>query len=151
MDVKENVEVPLLGRVLRQWHTLTWHHLEVLRTERRKKRRSLRERECPTDPHRPNSQDHRNGLFLQFPSRWTALTCQNGWEQRLTCSRNCVTLPKEQSRQTLGAESNLSCQGPFWKNTWGPLLHILMRRLGNGGKRVTDTGVLRPLQGFHTY
>lgn len=43
MDVKENVEVPLLGRVLRQWHTLTWHHLEVLRTERRKKRRSLRE------------------------------------------------------------------------------------------------------------
>lgn len=44
MDVKENEEVPLLGRILRQWHTLTWHYLEVLGTEREKKRRSLRER-----------------------------------------------------------------------------------------------------------
>lgn len=109
MDVKENEEVPLLGRVLRQWHTLTWHHLEVLRTERGKKHRSLRERACPTGPHCLKSQDNRNGLLLQFPSRWTALTA------RMDGSRDWLVpnITSQELNQTFPVR-DLS-----WKNTGG--------------------------------
>lgn len=33
LDVKEDEEVSLLAGVLRQWHPLTWHNLEVLRVD----------------------------------------------------------------------------------------------------------------------
>lgn len=67
-----------------------------------------------------------------------------------TTGMGCVAFPREQSR-LWGRSQTFPVRDLSWKNTWGPLLYILMRSFENGGKRVTDTGVLRPLRGLHTY
>lgn len=49
LDVEVNEEVPLLGGVLRQWHPLPWHLLEVLGAEiGEDERRELRGHESQT-------------------------------------------------------------------------------------------------------
>lgn len=58
LDVKEDEEISLLGGILRQWHPLTWHHLEILRAEtgeNERKEQKFRE-QCPMGAHYPSSE-----------------------------------------------------------------------------------------------
>lgn len=107
LDVEEDEEIPLLSGVLRQWHPLTWHLLEVLGTEtgedERREMRGLPKAALRQTPCCPRSYDLGLGTVSPPSTRWlsAARTWWEGREDQLVqtaCSLTTIYTERSRNR-----------------------------------------------------